>query len=77
LILFKLLFGVFGHSQALIADAAHSVSDLFADVVVFFGLKIGRKAPDEKHYFGHARIETIASSIIAMAFIAMALIYLS
>lgn len=73
LILFKFLSGVFGHSQALIADAAHSVSDLFTDVVVLLGLKMGRKAPDEKHHFGHARIETVASSIVALALIATAL----
>jgi cation diffusion facilitator family transporter len=73
LILGKFLFGLFGHSQALIADAVHSVSDLFTDVVVLFGLKIGRKAPDEKHHFGHARVETLASSIVAIALIATAL----
>jgi cation diffusion facilitator family transporter len=73
LVLFKLLCGVFGHSQALIADAAHSVSDLFTDVVVLIGLRIGRKAPDEKHHFGHARIETLASAIVAMALIGTAL----
>lgn len=73
LILFKFLCGVFGHSQALIADAAHSVSDLFTDVVVLLGLKIGRKPADEKHHFGHARIETLASSVVALALIATAL----
>jgi cation diffusion facilitator family transporter len=73
LILVKFLFGVFGRSQALIADAVHSVSDLFTDIVVLVGLKIGRKAPDEKHHFGHARVETLASSIVAIALIATAL----
>ena len=73
LILFKFLCGVFGHSQALIADAAHSVSDLFTDMVVLFGFRIGRKAPDEKHHFGHARIETLASAIVAVAIIGTAL----
>jgi cation diffusion facilitator family transporter len=73
LILFKLLAGIFGQSQALIADAVHSISDLFTDFVVLFGLKIGRKAPDEKHHFGHARIETLASAIVGVALIATAL----
>jgi cation diffusion facilitator family transporter len=73
LILGKFLFGFFGRSQALIADAVHSVSDLFTDVVVLLGLKIGRKAPDEKHHFGHARVETLASSIVGIALIATAL----
>ena len=73
LILFKFLAGVFGHSQALIADAVHSVSDLFTDAVVLLGLRIGRKAPDEEHPFGHARIETLASATIGLALIATAL----
>jgi len=73
LILFKFLAGIFGHSQALIADAVHSISDLFTDFVVLLGLKIGRKAPDEKHHFGHARIETLASAIVGLALITTAL----
>ena len=73
LIVFKFFAGIFGQSQALIADAVHSVSDLFTDVVVLFGLRMGRKAPDEGHHFGHARIETLASFIVGLALIATAL----
>jgi len=73
LILFKFLAGVFGQSQALIADAVHSISDLFTDFVVLLGLRIGRKAPDEEHPFGHARIETLASATVGLALIATAL----
>ncbi len=73
LILLKLFAGILGHSQALIADAVHSISDLFTDVVVLLGLRVGRKAPDEEHPFGHARIETLASAIVGMALIGTAL----
>ena len=73
LIVFKFLTGIFGQSQALIADAVHSFSDLFTDVVVLVGLRIGRKAPDENHHFGHARIETLASAIVGLALVATAL----
>jgi cation diffusion facilitator family transporter len=73
LILIKFIAGIFGQSQALIADAVHSVSDLFTDAVVLFGLRIGQKAPDEEHQFGHARIETLASAIVGLALIATAL----
>jgi cation diffusion facilitator family transporter len=73
LILFKFLAGVFGQSQALIADAVHSISDLFTDFVVLLGLRIGRKPPNERHHFGHARIETLASAIVGLALIATAL----
>jgi cation diffusion facilitator family transporter len=73
LILFKFLAGIFGHSQALIADAVHSISDLFTDFVVLLSLRMGRKAPDKEHHFGHARIETLATSIVGFALIATAL----
>jgi cation diffusion facilitator family transporter len=73
LILLKFFAGIFGSSQALIADAVHSVSDLFTDVVVLLGIRIGRKPPDERHPFGHARIETLASTIVGIALIATAL----
>jgi len=73
LILLKLVAGVFGSSQALIADAVHSISDLFTDVVVLIGIKISHKPPDKTHHFGHARIETLASTIVGMALIGTAL----
>jgi len=73
LIICKFTAGIFGQSQALIADAVHSVSDLFTDAVVLVGLRIGRKEPDEKHHFGHARIETLASAIVGLALILTAL----
>lgn len=73
LILFKFFAGIFGQSQALIADAVHSVSDLFTDIVVLIGIQIGRKPADENHPFGHARIETLASAIVGLALIATAL----
>ena len=60
LILLKLLAGIWGQSQALIADAVHSASDLFTDAVVLFGIYIGRRPPDRHHHFGHGRIETLA-----------------
>ncbi len=73
LILLKFSAGIIGNSQALIADAVHSVSDLATDAVVLFGLRMGGKSPDEEHPFGHARLETLASAIVGMALIVTAL----
>jgi cation diffusion facilitator family transporter len=73
LILLKFVTGIFGSSQALIADAVHSISDLFTDAVVLIGIKISNKPPDKTHHFGHARIETLASTIVGMALIGTAL----
>jgi len=66
LIVFKLWAGLIARSQALIADGIHSISDLFSDFVVLFGLRWGRKVEDDDHQFGHARIETISSMIIGL-----------
>jgi len=74
LIIVKFLAGVFGHSQALIADAIHSVSDLFTDAVVLLGLKIGRREADDTHPFGHGRFETLASAVVGIALIVVAII---
>lgn len=74
LIFLKFFSGIYGHSQALIADAVHSISDLFTDAVVLFGIKLGQKAPDESHPFGHARIETLASGIIGFVLIVTAIL---
>lgn len=73
LIVVKFGAGILGQSQALIADAVHSLSDLVTDLIVFVGLRMGRKAPDEKHHFGHARIETLASFLVGVALIATAI----
>jgi len=73
LVALKFIAGVLGHSQALIADAVHSISDLFTDVIVLVGLRMGRKEPDAQHHFGHARLETLASSMVGLALIATAI----
>ncbi|MBW2490611.1 MAG: cation transporter [Deltaproteobacteria bacterium] len=73
LILLKLFAGIFGSSQALIADGVHSISDLFTDIVVLIGIKISQKPPDKTHHFGHARLETLGSFIVGMALIGTAL----
>jgi cation diffusion facilitator family transporter len=64
---FKFLAGVFGSSAALIADAVHSLSDLATDVVVLVGLKLGRAPADQKHQFGHGRLETLTAALVGLA----------
>ena len=69
----KLLAGVFGKSNALIADGVHSISDLFTDVVVLMGIWRGRRPADEDHPFGHGRIETMSTAIVGLSLVATAL----
>jgi cation diffusion facilitator family transporter len=65
----KFSTGIIGNSHALIADAVHSISDLFTDIVVLFGIKSGRKPPDDRYPFGHGRVETIAAAIVGLVLI--------
>ncbi len=70
----KLGAGVLGHSQALIADAVHSASDLVSDGVVLAGLRLGRAPADQGHHFGHARLETLAGALVGLALLAAAVL---
>lgn len=72
LISLKFAGGVLGHSQALIADAVHTISDLFTDAVVLWGLKMGQAPPDVNHHFGHARLETMSSAMVGLMLVGVA-----
>ncbi|WP_370587070.1 cation diffusion facilitator family transporter [Undibacterium sp. FT79W] len=63
--------GIFGKSQALIADGIHSLSDLVADFVVLFASHHSKKDADEDHPYGHQRFETAASLILGMLLLAV------
>ncbi len=63
----KLAAGVFGRSQALLADAVHSLSDFATDIAVLVGLKFTAKPVDQDHAYGHGKYETIVAAIIGLA----------
>lgn len=63
----KFVFGVFGASQALVADAVHSLSDSITDIVVLIGVRFWSAPPDESHPYGHGRIETLITFFIGIA----------
>lgn len=54
----KIAGGIWGNSQALIADGIHSISDLATDAMVIIASKHGSQDADEEHPYGHGRIET-------------------
>ena len=64
LLIVKLFGGIFGRSQALIADSVHSLSDVIIAILVIVGLKVSSAPPDEDHNWGHGNIEFIVSVII-------------
>ena len=68
----KLLCGIYGHSQALVADAVHSFSDCATDVMILIGVKFWSKPPDARHPHGHRRIETLVTILIGLSLAAVA-----
>jgi len=72
LFVIKLLGGIFGQSQALIADAVHSAGDVIVAVLVMVTLKVSAAPPDEDHRWGHGNIEFIVSLIIGVMLICAA-----
>ena len=68
----KVIFGILGNSSALISDGIHSLADLFADFFTLIAGKLGSKAPDEDHPYGHKRIETFFNFWLGVALIAIA-----
>lgn len=68
---FKFVAGILGHSQAMVADAVHSFSDLTTDVAVLIGIKYWASPADEDHPYGHERIESLVTAFIALALFAV------
>jgi len=66
LVIVQIIGGILTHSQALIADAMHTLSDLVGDVVVLFAAHHASKAADANHPYGHGRIETLATVILGL-----------
>ena len=62
----KFTAGFFGNSQALIADAIHSLSDTTTDVAIIAGSHYWAKPPDESHPYGHQRLETLVTVFIGI-----------
>ncbi len=68
----KFIVGILGHSQAVVADAVHSISDMVTDIAVLVGVKYWSAPPDKDHPYGHWRIETIITGFIGLGLAAVA-----
>jgi len=62
----KFAAGYFGRSQALIADAIHSLTDTTTDIAVIAGSHYWSLPPDESHPYGHRRLETLVTAFIGL-----------
>jgi cation diffusion facilitator family transporter len=62
----KLVAGTVGHSQAVVADAIHSLSDTVTDVALILGVRYWSAPADERHPHGHRRFETLITVFIGL-----------
>ena len=66
LALAKGFIGIIANSSALIADAGHSVSDLFSDGITLWAVRMSGIPKDENHPYGHGKFETVGTFLIAL-----------
>ena len=66
LFLVKGILGIVTGSIALVADAFHSVSDVSTSIVILISFRLAKKPSDKSHPFGHGRAEAIATLVVAM-----------
>lgn len=64
LTLLQIVVGFIAHSQSLIADGMHSLSDLVCDFLVLVASHHSKDPADEGHPYGHGRVETAASFVL-------------
>ena len=68
----KFAVGFLGASQAVIADAVHSLSDMTTDIAVLVGVKFWSAPPDTCHPYGHKRVEALVTIFIGITLAAVA-----
>ena len=67
LLIIKAIIGFVTGSQAMLADAFNSASDIFSSIMTFIGNKIASKPRDDDHNLGHGKAEYIYSLFISIA----------
>jgi cation diffusion facilitator family transporter len=66
----KIAAGIAGHTYALIADGVESLADVAASLIVWGGIAVGARPPDEDHPYGHGKAEALAAVTVSLMLIA-------
>ena len=66
LTIFNFIVGILSGSTALIAESAHTFSDILTSIITFIGFRIGLKPPDRLHPYGHGRAEPLVGLVIVV-----------
>jgi cation diffusion facilitator family transporter len=73
LVVTKLVAGLVGNSYALVADAIESSTDIFSSLIVWAGLQVAARPPDESHPYGHGKAESLATAVVALMLLGAAI----
>jgi cation diffusion facilitator family transporter len=66
LVLLKLFVGIRIGSVAVLSEAAHSSTDLIAALIALFAVRASDVPPDEKHPYGHGKLESVSGVVEAI-----------
>ncbi len=62
----KLIVGLETNSLGILSEAAHSGLDFIAALITYFAVKISGKPPDEKHHYGHGKVENVSAFLTTL-----------
>ncbi len=68
---FKMIFGAITKSVSIVADGANNIFDAISSIISLVGFKISGKPADDKHPFGHGRIEYVSALTLAFFILIM------
>lgn len=65
-----IIVGLLTRSTSVVATGLEFAGDVLASTVVFIGMLVAARPPDENHPYGHGRIETLAAFVVGMVLVA-------
>ncbi len=69
----KILIGFISHSSSVLAEGFHSLTDIFSSLIGYFGIRASQKPVDERHPYGHYKLEVLSGSAITLILLATGL----
>lgn len=73
LVVAKFVAGMVGNTYALIADAVESTADIFSSLIVWGGIRIASRDPDEVYPFGYGKAEPMAAAVVSLMLVGAAI----
>ncbi len=74
LVVIKLVAGIASSSLGLLAEAAHSGTDLAAALLTFFAVSVSVRPADRGHHYGHAKAQNLAALAEAGFLVAVSIV---